>query len=107
MQDKLSRRHLLQNAAALGTFAVLGATACSKPKGAPAVCTDTTGLAASDVAVRTTLGYVDASPEPGKSCLTCQQYIGAKEDGACGGCKVLKGPISPAGYCKSFAPRVS
>lgn len=107
MQDKLSRRHLLQNAAALGSLALFGATACSKSQPAAAVCTDTTGLAAADVAIRSSLAYVDVSMEPGKSCLTCQQFIAPPTAGTCGTCKVLKGPINATGYCKSFVPKTT
>lgn len=107
MQDTLSRRELLRNSAALSALAVLGAAACSKSAPAAPVCTDTTGLAATDVAIRTSLSYADLSPEVGKSCISCQQFLPAAKAGTCGGCKVVKGPISPAGYCKSFAPKTT
>jgi hypothetical protein len=101
MEDKLSRRDVLQQSAALGALVVLGGgAACNKP--AALVCTDTTGLAATDVQVRTSLAYVDVSTEPGKSCANCQQYVAAAAAGTCGTCKVVKGPINPGGYCKSF-----
>jgi len=105
MDDKLSRRDLLQNAAALGGLAVFGAAACSK---APAAlnCTDTTGLAAGDISVRTSLAYSDVSTEAGKSCSNCQQFVAASPT-ACGTCKVIKGPINPKGYCKSFVLKPS
>ena len=105
-QDKFSRRQLLGSAATLGAFAVFGATACGK-KAAPLSCTDTSALAPADLSVRTALAYVDNSTEPGKSCLNCQQFIPPAAPGTCGSCKVLKGPINPAGNCKSFAAKVS
>lgn len=105
MDDKLSRRHLLQNAAALGGLAVFGAAACSKTA-APLNCTDTTGLAAADVTTRTSLGYTDVSTEVGKSCTNCQQFVPTSPT-TCGTCKVLKGPINPKGYCKSFVLKPS
>jgi hypothetical protein len=95
MDPKLSRRDVLQKSAALGLFAVVG-TACSKEQKALS-CTDTMSLSAADAQVRTSLAYQDKSPEPGKSCTGCQQFIPAAPD-ACGTCKVLKGPINPAGY---------
>ena len=103
MDDKLSRRDLLQNAAAVSTLAVFGAAACNK---APAAlnCTDTTGLAATDITVRTSLAYVDVSTEVGKSCTSCQQFVPTTPT-TCGTCKVLKGPINPKGYCKSFVAK--
>jgi hypothetical protein len=106
MQDKLSRRELLSSATTLGALAVFGAAACGK-KAAPLACTDTTGLTPADLSVRTALAYVDVSTEPGKSCLNCQQFIVPAAPGTCGSCKVLKGPINPAGNCKSFVAKVA
>lgn len=107
MDEKLiSRRDLLQKSAAVaGAFAVLGGTAaCSK--NAPALmCTDTSGLAPADVTVRTTLGYTDVSVEPGKMCEKCQQFLPPAAANTCGNCKILKGPINPKGYCKSFVAK--
>jgi hypothetical protein len=103
MNERLSRRDLLQKSAALSVFAVVGAGACSKPQ--PRLsCTDMTSISASDVQLRTVLGYVDMSMEPGKSCSGCQQFLPDPANG-CGACKVLRGPINPAGDCKSFAPK--
>jgi hypothetical protein len=104
MTDKLSRRDVLQRSAVLGAFAALGATACSKST--PALtCTDTSGLSAGDLQIRTTLAYVDQSTEPGKTCANCQQFVAPAAAGTCGTCKVLKGPINPAGNCKSFVAK--
>jgi hypothetical protein len=105
MDDKVSRRFLLESSAAFGALAVLGtAVGCNKPP-ARLACTDTSGLAPGDVAVRTSLGYVDASVEPGKACSKCQQFVPSASANACGTCKVVKGPINPSGYCKSFVAK--
>jgi hypothetical protein len=103
MDQKISRREVLSNVAALGAVAAFGATACSK---SPAAlnCTDVTGLSPADVTVRTSLGYSDVSMEAGKSCTGCQQFVPAAPN-ACGTCKVVKGPINPKGYCKSFVAK--
>ncbi|HEX4449186.1 MAG TPA: high-potential iron-sulfur protein [Polyangiaceae bacterium] len=103
MDDKLSRRDVLQKSAAFGMLAALGAGACSKPT-SNLSCADTTGLSSADAQVRVFLGYVDVSMQPGKACSGCQQYLPGPAD-ACGGCKVLRGTVNPAGYCKSYAPR--
>jgi hypothetical protein len=104
MSDDLTRRELLERSAAFGAVAALLVTGCSKK--APALnCTDTTGLSATDSMVRTTLAYVDVSTEPGKSCSNCQQFVAPPAPGTCGTCKVLKGPINPTGYCKSFVAK--
>jgi hypothetical protein len=104
MDEKLSRRDVLQQSAAFGALVVLGAGACNKPA---LVCTDTAGLSATDVQVRTSLAYVDSSVEQGKLCSGCQQFLPPDGAGKCGGCKVLKGPINPNGYCKSFVAKTT
>ncbi|MGH7298047.1 MAG: high-potential iron-sulfur protein [Polyangiaceae bacterium] len=106
MQDKMSRRFLLRQSAALGALALLGGTvaACSK-KAAALACTDTSGLSTTDTQVRVALAYVDTSVTPGKSCTGCQQFIAPAAAGTCGTCKVVKGPINPGGYCKSFVAK--
>jgi anaerobic selenocysteine-containing dehydrogenase len=102
MDDKISRRDVLKQSAALGVLAAVGAAACSKPKALS--CTDTMNLSSADAQTRVTLQYVDNSIEPGKMCTACQQFIPAAPD-ACGTCKVVKGPINPKGYCKSFVAK--
>jgi hypothetical protein len=103
MNEKLSRRDLLQRSVAFGALAAFGGAACSKPA-QPLNCSDTTGLAAADVSMRTALKYVDVSTQPGKNCAGCIQYLPGPAN-ACGGCKVLKGSINPGGYCNSFAAK--
>jgi len=99
--DVTRRSLLLTSASVLG---LIGASAC-KTAG-PASCTDVSALTPEERKVRTTLGYVDRSPQPGKPCIKCVQYISPPSSDQCGGCKVLKGPVHPAGYCLVFAPRV-
>jgi hypothetical protein len=102
MDEKLSRRDVLKRSAAFGVLAAVGGVACSKPKRLS--CTDTMSLSSADAQTRVTLAYVDNSTEPGKSCTRCQQFIPVAPD-ACGTCKVVKGPINPNGYCKSFVAK--
>jgi hypothetical protein len=104
MKDQLTRRNVLQRGSALGVLAILGTSAC---KGEPRAlsCVDTTGLLPTDVQIRTTLAYVDASMEAGKACNKCQQFVAPTSADACGSCKVLKGPVNPIGYCKSFVAK--
>jgi hypothetical protein len=103
MDEKLSRRDLFQQGAALSVLAVVGASACSKPK-AQLACTEPGTLSAADAQVRVSLFYVDVAPDPTKMCVSCQQFLPGPQD-ACGTCKVLRGSINPAGYCRAFAPR--
>lgn len=99
-----TRRDLLRSAAGLVIFAA--AAGCKKDS-KPFTCTDVSSLAAGDLAVRTALGYVEPSPEPGKDCVGCLQFTVSPADAnaACGGCKLMKGPIHPKGYCKGFAAK--
>lgn len=101
MDEKLSRRDVLQKGAAFGLLTVVGAAACGKSQAKGLSCSDTTSLSAADAQVRTSLAYVDMSTDPGKTCSGCQQFLPGPPD-ACGSCKVLKGPINPKGNCKSF-----
>jgi hypothetical protein len=103
--DRVSRRDVLRRTAGFAALAVAGSSvACSKPKPPPLSCTDTSALSPTDVTIRNSLAYVDVSTEPGKSCAGCLQFLPASPD-ACGACKVVKGPINPSGYCKSFSPK--
>jgi hypothetical protein len=104
MNERLSRRDLFQQSAALGVLAVVGASGCGKSQPPGPSCSDTSGLAAADVGVRTALAYSEVSMEPGKSCSICQQFLPGAPN-ACGTCKVVRGPINPAGSCKAFAPK--
>lgn len=97
----VGRRHLLQ-AAAGGLVSLVG-LACKKK--VPDSCVDTSGLEKDEVQARVSLAYQDATPFPPKECETCVQYIAPKAEGACGTCKLLKGPVHPHGFCKSFAPK--
>ena len=99
--SQLSRRSLLVGGA---SFVGLAASGC-KGTPAPPTCTDTTGLSAEDAQTRSTLAYADRAPDPSRTCAKCAQYIAAPNDGACGSCKLLKGPISPAGTCKVFTAK--
>jgi hypothetical protein len=102
MVEEISRRELLKlGAAAVGAAAALSGTAACGKEAKALSCSDTTSLSAADAQVRTSLAYVDHSVEAGKSCSKCQQFIAAAP-GTCGTCKVVKGPINPDGYCKSF-----
>ena len=95
----LTRRDLLGGVPALF---VLG---CRSAEALPAACNDTTGLTADEVNARATLAYVDASTQSGKDCVSCQQYLTPNAAGACGTCKLLKGPVHPHGYCKAFVSK--
>jgi hypothetical protein len=105
MDDRLSRRDMLQRTAALGVLAVAGGVGCSKEK--RLVCTDTSGLAPADLELRMapTVAYSEPAADPAKPCDRCQQFIAPPAPNACGTCKVVKGPIHPKGGCKLFVAK--
>jgi hypothetical protein len=105
MNNKLSRRDLLHRSVVFGALAAFGSAACGKEKRTALSCNDTSALSSTDAQLRTTLAYVDTSTEPGKACAQCQQYVPAPSADVCGTCKIVKGPINPKGYCKSFVAK--
>lgn len=120
MNDKLNRREFLLKLSALG-LGVFGAgtlmNACGKKEepaqkvSPPATeaaadpCADLTGLTDDEKQLRVTFEYVAKSPFPEKDCTNCGFWIEPEAGAACGGCKVIKGPINPVGYCKSWVAK--
>jgi hypothetical protein len=102
MTARIGRRRLLVASGAAGAAALAGAGVlggCKRSETCPP-----SPLSAEDKKLRDTLHYSDHSPDPDKLCNACQQYV-ANADADCGGCKLLKGPIHPAGYCSAFSAR--
>ena len=117
----LSRRSFL---ARTGALAALGAgaptllTACGSGGSDPGVEADPPpvvdastcrGYRPDSESVRVSLGYVDASEVPGQYCENCRFYSTPEAAGArCGGCELIpeNGPVSPGGYCRSWAAMV-
>jgi len=95
-EPRFGRRHLLTSSALYGASALC---ACKRSETCPPVA-----LAAADTKLRETLHYTDRSPDAAKLCNGCQQYL-PNTDADCGGCKLLKGPIHPAGYCTAFSAK--
>jgi hypothetical protein len=95
----MKRRELLKVLAA-----ALLVPGCKKAH-ASFACTDTSGLSFDETNVRTTLAYSDSSADAKRTCAQCVQWVEAKGEATCGGCKVLKGPVHPDGTCKSFAAK--
>ncbi len=69
-------------------------------------CADTTGLTPDEISMRTNLAYVDKGTDPAKQCAKCNFFKPAAPD-ACGSCTLVKGPINPAGNCKSFVAKTA
>jgi len=97
MAESVARRRLLLSSALLG--ATWAATACKRSETCPP-----SQLGPEDAKLRETLHYTDHSPDPQKLCNGCQQYL-PNTDADCGGCKLMKGLIHPAGYCAAFSAK--
>jgi hypothetical protein len=105
---KLTRRDVLRRGLAMGTVA-LGAgwfgAACGDDSADPEFsCQDTSGLSEYEKKKRANLNYTDRSPHPDKTCANCRFFVSTGQEGPCGGCTLVDGPIHPAGYCDSWAP---
>ncbi len=70
-------------------------------------CTDVSGLTDAEAQLRTSLQYVDESPDAEKTCENCALFVAAESGESCGTCTLIKGPISAGGYCSSWAPMPS
>jgi hypothetical protein len=92
----VDRRRLLLSSAVLGAGAL--SSGCRRRS---ETCPPSS-LDPADAKLRETLHYTDHSPDPQKLCNGCTQYI-QNTDADCGGCKIMKGLIHPAGYCAAFA----
>ena len=103
----ISRRQLLRRAIVASAGVAAAGVLAAACKGGPTAlrCDDTTGLAPVDTATRKALEYVEASPDPEKTCAACAQYTAPSVEGTCGGCKMFKGTVNPKGTCKSFAAK--
>jgi hypothetical protein len=79
--------------------------ACDLDRAITPSCNDTRDLSPTDLTIRTSLAYVERSPEPKKTCDGCLQFVPGTSVRACGTCRFVKGPISPAGFCKAFVAK--
>ena len=95
-QPLLRRRYLIGGSALLAATALC---ACKRSETCPPA-----KLSAEDAKLRETMHYTDHSLDAAKLCNACQQYL-PNTDADCGACKLLKGPIHPAGSCLLFTAK--
>ena len=69
-------------------------------------CSNLSGVSAEEIKKRNDLAYVPESPIPDNQCNNCNLYLPPKEEQACGGCMLFKGPVQAGGYCTYWAPTV-
>lgn len=82
------------------------ATAEAEPLGDETeACDDLTGLTELEIQQREQLQYVADSPKEDQICANCRFWQPDQQEGACGGCQLIKGPIHPNGWCQTWAPQ--
>lgn len=118
MESLISRRKLLKGAGSLVAFSALSPVilsacqkSCSKEEAnvsakeeaaLPFSCEGVDQVSEDQKAIRAALRYVDATPISARTCDNCKLYTRALAGAACGGCKVVPGPIHPKGWCSSW-----
>ena len=104
---KISRRDATRRAltvlgAVFAAPSVLTGCGSEEEGGGELTCTDTTGLEPAQVSTREAQHYVDHSENAEQNCANCRFYT-AGQEGACGSCQVIQGPIHPEGHCTLWA----
>ncbi len=65
-------------------------------------CDDLSGLTEQEIAMREQLQYVAQSEKENQVCTNCRFWQPTEQEGTCGGCQLIKGPIHPNGWCASW-----
>ncbi len=102
MRKRISRRTLLDNGARISLAGLLlGATHAALA--ADKSCVDPASLDGGAKSMRSSLNYVDTSPDPAKACSACAFFQTSVE--GCGTCQLLNGPVNSKGHCDSWGPK--
>ena len=101
------RRFLVAAGGALGFVPLVTLLAgCGGGDATAASCPGYSALTPEQLQARTALGYVDVTPVPGQRCDNCRFYnVPTGQTSPCGGCQLFQGPVSPGGYCRSWAAK--
>jgi len=102
MQRPVLRRDLLKF---LGSSTILSAALIGFGRAASAedICADPAKLDSGAAGLRPSLNYVEASPDPAKTCSACAFFSAGT--GACGSCQIFNGPANSKGHCDSWGPK--
>jgi len=121
-KDDITRRSFLVKLSAatglsLGAGAFLSSCGGGKSDQAPAAqapakeapvaavsCNDVSGLTDAEAQYRTSLEYVDESPDTERLCKNCALFVMPEGESPCGTCTLIRGPIAAGGYCTSWVP---
>jgi hypothetical protein len=112
-----SRREFLGRLAAIGAAGLGGSTllaACGGdgadtaaggeyPVVDASTCQGYDALDQQALAARQALNYQDSTPEAGQYCGNCRFKQDYDQDASCIGCQLFAGPVSPGGWCQSWA----
>ncbi|MEO8001183.1 MAG: high-potential iron-sulfur protein [Arenimonas sp.] len=102
MAKLISRRKLMNDGVRISLAGLLvGAT--SAAAAADKLCADPAAMDSSAKSMRSSLNYVEASPDAGKTCSMCA-FFEAPADG-CGMCQLLNGPVNSKGHCDSWGAK--
>ncbi len=105
MNSSIDRRqfakYFFNLAGAVFGFAALNSCAQKKKetKDKPADCNDLSGLTEDEMTSRKKLGYREKSPSEERRCAKCALFLPNPNDGSCGRCTLVKGPVNAAGTC--------
>jgi hypothetical protein len=108
---KYNRREFIQT---LGALSVVGVGAGTVLAGcgngeqtadtAADPCADVSGLTEAEIQTRRNFNYVGQTPYPDQRCDNCQLWVEPAPGQTCGGCRIMEGPINPAGWCTAWVP---
>jgi High potential iron-sulfur protein len=83
--------------------------ACSGGKtdsAAASACAGPDQLSPSDMSLRESNHYVEASADPAKACTACSFFTPATDGGSCGTCQIFTGgPANAQGSCDSWSAK--
>jgi hypothetical protein len=103
MAKTLSRRRLLIRAVQLPALGLMLTAAGTWAAPGDFSCDNEKNLSAADRKQRTSQHYVDTSPHgAAKNCDNCSLFQPADDEGHCGACLILPGPIHRLGYCDAW-----
>lgn len=95
----ITRRQLLRGSALLPVVTLPLLPGCG---GGAGDCADPDTLSRGEAQMRKTREYAEISPLPHENCASCQ-FFRSYEEGACGHCEILGGPVNEGGHCTSWA----
>jgi hypothetical protein len=98
--NSISRRSLLTGSLQLTLLGTVGVIAAGCQKTPAVVCANPDSLRDAEMSLRQSLHYTELSPRSEQVCARCGFFEASA--GACGTCKLLKGPVNPKGHCDSW-----